>query len=96
MNKRSTEHDERAVAVENSSYRWGYLVLAFGLLVAIAYRAFALGQSNWDLLALIGLSALATTIYQWAHRVVTRRWVAVGVTTAIFAALIAAAILLLH
>ena len=96
MNKQSVEHDERTLAVENSSYRWGYLVLTFGLLLAVAYRTFALGQTNWDLLALIGLSALATTIYQWAHRVVTRRWVAVGVTTAILAALIAAAIVVLH
>ena len=96
MNRQTKDHDERTLAVENSSYRWGYLVLAFGLLLAVAYRAFALGQTNWDLLALIGLSALATTIYQWAHRVVTRRWLAVGVTTAIVAALIAAAIVLLH
>ncbi len=71
-------------------------MLAFELLAAIAYRAFAWEQSNWDLLALIGLSTLATTIYQWAHRVVTRRWLAVGVTTAIVVALIAAAIVLLH
>lgn len=96
MKTPTIEHDERTIAVENSSYRWGYLVLAFGLLATVAYRALAWGQSNWDLLALIGLSALATTMYQWAHRVVTRRWLAVGVTTAIVAALIAAAIILLH
>ncbi len=92
MKNGTVDHDERSLAVENSSYRWGYLVLAFGILAAVAYRAFAWGQSNWDLLALLGLSAFATTLYQWAHRVLTRRWVSIAVTTVILAALMAAVI----
>lgn len=96
MNKQTIDHDERTISVENSSYRWGYLVLAFGILAAVAYRAFAWGQTNWDLLALIGLSAFATSIYQWAHRVVSRKSVVAALATAAFAALIAAVIVFLH
>ncbi len=92
MNHQSVDHDERTLAVENSSYRWGYMVLAFGILVAVAYRGFALGQSSWDLLALVGISAFTTTLYQWAHRVLTGRWLSVAVTAVVLAALMGAVI----
>ncbi len=92
MKNQTVLHDERTLAVENSSYRWGYLVLAFGLMAIVAYRGLALGQSNWDLLALVGVSAFATTLYQWAHRVITRRWISVAVTAFVLAAAMAAVI----
>ena len=37
------DRDERTVAVENAGYRLAYLVLTFGMLAAVAYRAFAWG-----------------------------------------------------
>ena len=65
--------DERTVAVENASYRWGYLVLAFGLLLSTAYRAFARDESSWDLLALVVLSGVVTTALQWRRQTLSRR-----------------------
>jgi len=69
-----TVRDERTVAVENGSYRLAYMALTYGLLLAVAYRAFALDQTSWDLLGLIVLGGLVATLYQAAHNVLSRRW----------------------
>ena len=86
-------HDERTVAVENASYRYAYLVLSFGLLMAVGYRSFVLDQQSWDLLALVLLGGVVTTGFQGAGRVLTRRWglltVAVVVIALVMSALLA-------
>ena len=73
MTTTSITHDERTVAVENASYRWGYLLLAFGLLLSTAYRSFVRAESSWDLLALVVLSGVVTTAFQWRRRTLSRR-----------------------
>ena len=74
MSNQTVECDERTVAVTQNSYRWGFLLLTFGLLVDIAYRGLAARQQSWDLLALVVGAALVTTGYQAAHRILGRRW----------------------
>ena len=96
MNNRSDIRDERAIAVENASYRWGYLLLAFGLLAIVAFRGLVLQETNWDLLALVIVSGFATTVYQGAQQVLSRRWLLITLATALLAAVIAAAIALLR
>ena len=88
--------DERSIAVENSSYRWGYLLLSFGLLVAVAGRSLVWRQSSWDLLALVVLGGIVTTLYQWTHRVLTRHWVMVTVVAVVLAAVVAVVSVLLR
>jgi 1,4-dihydroxy-2-naphthoate octaprenyltransferase len=73
MKDQSIIHDERTVTVENSSYRWAYLLLSFGLLAIVAYRGFVRQESNWDLLALVVLSGFVTTLYQGVHKTISRR-----------------------
>jgi hypothetical protein len=91
----SIDRDERTIAVENASYKWGYLVLMFGLLTIVAYRALARDESSWDLLALVGLAGLVTAAYQKRGLVLTRRWLldgavalALGVVIALVIALV--------
>jgi hypothetical protein len=91
MKNQSVVRDERTVSIENSSYRWAYLLLSFGLLGIVAYRGFVWRESSWDLLALVVLSGVMTTLYQGAHRVLSRRWALVAITTGLVAALIAVA-----
>ena len=88
--------DERTLAVENASYRWAYLFVTYGLLLLIAYRSFVARESNWDLLALVVVSGLVTTLYQGAHRVLSRRWAVLGLVTVLAAALVAAVIAFIH
>jgi hypothetical protein len=86
-----TLRDERTEFVENSSYRWAYLLLSYGVLASVAYRSFARNETSWDLLALvIGAGAIAT-LYQGKHRVLSARWamltwVAIGLAAVIGAA----------
>jgi hypothetical protein len=70
---KSTDTDERTVAVTNASYRWGYLFLAFGLLLSVGYRSFRRGEPSWDLLALVVLSGVITTLYQGSFRILSAR-----------------------
>lgn len=86
------QRDERTVSVENTSYRWAYLFLSFGILLSTAYRAFVLGEQAWDLLALVILSGGITTFYQGSKGVLTRRWVMVSIA-AMLAAMILGVIL---
>lgn len=88
--------DERTVAVENASYRLAYLVLSFGVLAAVAYRAFAWGQASWDLLALVIVAGAVTIGYQAARRVLTRQALRIGVAVAGAAAAVALAVGLLR
>jgi hypothetical protein len=90
MTTRPVERDERTVATENASYRWAYLVLSFGLLLAVAYRSFVLREPAWDLLALVIVGGAVATFYQGSHQVLTRRWVVASVAGALLAAVVAA------
>lgn len=96
MKNRNGIRDERTIAVENASYRWGYLLLAFGLLAVVSYRGFIWGESNWDLLALVVLSSVATTIYQGVQQVLSGRWLLLAATTALLAVIVAAIIAFLQ
>ena len=90
MSATSVQRDERTGAVENASYRWGYLVMSFGVLVLVMYRSFARGESSWDLLALVVGGGIVTSVYQGANRVLTRGWVQTSVVTVVVAAIVAA------
>ena len=92
MKDQSIFRDERTIAVENSSYRWSYLLLSFGLLALVAYRSFFWRESSWDLMTLVVLGGLVTTLYQWSHNVLSRRWVFVAIITGLLAAVVAALI----
>jgi hypothetical protein len=81
--------DERTVAVQNASYRWAYLVLSFGLLLDAAYRGLVHQESGWDLLALVILSGLITTLYQGSQKILTHRWVIWAAFSFVLAAVVA-------
>ena len=68
------DRDERTIAVENASYRWGYKFVVFGVLVLAMYRALVLDQPGWDLLALVIIGGFIPSVYQGYHHVLTRRW----------------------
>ncbi len=90
------QRDERTVAVENASYRWGYLFLSFGLLVLVAYRSFARHESAWDMFLLVLVGGAVVTAYQRFHSVLSRHWVITSVLAAVVAAILAGIIVWLR
>jgi hypothetical protein len=84
------ERDERTVVVENASYRWAFLFLAYALLLDVAYRGFVRNESSWDLLGFVVAGGLATVLYQWMHQVLSRSWVVNVLLTVCVAAVIGA------
>jgi len=95
MNTPPVERDERTVAVENASYRWGYLFTSFGVLALVAYRSFARNEANWDLLALVILGGLVPNLYQAFNRVLTGRWARTQIVALVAAAIVAAIVMFL-
>ena len=95
MKNQTAIRDERTIVVENASYRWGYLILAFGILAIVAYRGLVHDANNFDLLALVVLSGIATTLYQGVNQVLSRRWLAITLAAVLLAVLIAAGLILL-
>jgi hypothetical protein len=81
--------DEREVGVDLAADRVSYLVLAFGVLVAAAWRGFN-GEAAWDLLALVVAGGAAGLAYRVLKGAVTRSWIAVAAASFIGAALVAA------
>jgi hypothetical protein len=73
MNAASPPRDDRVVAVENASYRWAYLTLSLGLLASVAYRAFALRESSWDLLSLVIFGGVVSVLYRGRHGALSGR-----------------------
>ncbi len=96
MNTPPVERDERTVAVENASYRWGYLFTSFGVLALVAYRSFARNEANWDLLALVILGGLVPNLYQAFSRVLTGRWARTQIVALVAAAIVAAIVMFLR
>ena len=80
--------DERTIAIENASYRWAYLFLAFGLLASTMYRSFVRNESSWDLIALVILSGALTAIFQGSRKVLTKRSAMIAALAAVAAAVI--------
>ncbi len=92
MKNQIVARDERTTTVENASYRIAYSVMSFGLLISVMYRSIVLGDSSWDLLALVVLGGLVATFYQGSHQILNRRWAFVALAIALLAAIIAFAI----
>lgn len=69
------EKDERTTFIENQSYKYGYMILNFGILINIIYRSFRLNEAPWDLFGLIFLSGLVTTVHQYKHRIFANNWI---------------------
>ncbi len=87
-----SEKDERAVAVGNVSEALGYRILAFALLIDIAYKAYRYDVASWDLFGIIIGTGLIVTLYQARQKVLGRGWAKSAlVVTAIGAAVAAAA-----
>lgn len=86
--------DEREAGVDRAADRLAYLVVTYGLLVIAAYRSFALGQSSWDLLALVLVGAATGAAYRLSQGVLTRQaLVVIGLSVAV-AIVVAAAMAL--
>ncbi len=67
----SAESDERTVAVENASYRWGWLLLYVGVLFAACYRIYVRQEAAIDLLVLATGSVAFCTLYQIRQKALT-------------------------
>jgi hypothetical protein len=94
----STDHsvmrDERTVAVENASFRWGFNFVLFALLADVMYRGLFRNEAAWDLMGLVIISSGFSTIYQARQKIWGRDWLwkmtLIGCVAAIVAAIIAA------
>ncbi len=92
MIRKDVVRDERTVSVENASYRWGYMVLAYGILASVAYRGLEHGEANWELLAVVVISGVVTTFWQGRRKILSRRWATLVLVAVALAGLLAAAI----
>ena len=73
--------DEREAAVDRAGDRLAYLVLSYGLLVIVAYRAFVDGQPSWDLLGLVVAGGGVGAAYRIRQRTASREaFIVVGIT----------------
>lgn len=91
---RSVIRDEREAGIDLGADRLSYVVLSYGLLVIVAYRAFVLGEASWDLLGLVILGGLVGVAYRFRMRAVARGWAVVVVATVVIAAALAAVVAL--
>jgi hypothetical protein len=96
MAARVIERDERTMSVENASYRWAFLLLAFGVLLSVAYRSFVLEEAAWDLMALVVVSGGVASGYQAASRAIPASWLGRVLIAAAIAAVIAAVVVWLR
>lgn len=86
---RLVARDERESEVDLVADRLAAIVLSFGILVIVAWRAFVDAESSWDLLGLLILSGLVGTGYRFGKRAGSARLVSVMAVAAIVAAVVA-------
>lgn len=93
MTANSIMRDERTVTVENASYRLAYLLISYGLLGSVMYRAFVTHEATWDLMALVIVGGVIASLYQARQGVLSRRWTMITGASVLIAAVIALALL---
>ena len=86
--------DERETRIDLAADRLAYLVVSYGLLVAIAYRSFVRGDAAWDLLGLVVLGGLVGVAYRIRNGVFSGRWAAMLFATIVIAAIVAGVLVL--
>ena len=96
MHATAVHKDERTLAVENASYRWGHRVMSFGLLLLAMYRSFVQDEAPWDLMALVVIGGVVPTAYQARNNILTGRWVKLQLVAVVVAAVVAAVIVLVR
>lgn len=92
MIRKIVEKDERTTFIENISYKFGYLFIAFALLLDVAYRSIRLNEASWDLLGIIIISGFVMSIYQHQQKILGKTWIKTIILT-IFIAIVFACIL---
>jgi hypothetical protein len=83
------ERDERTTYVENKSSGYGYQFIAFALLLDIMYRSWKFHEAPWDLFAIIILSGVVMTGYQYQQKILGRGWIRTIILTVLFAVIAA-------
>ena len=87
--------DRIAPRDEREDHRFAVDRAIFGLLLVVAYRAFVLRESSWDLLALVVLGGVAGVGYRAWHGALSGRWATVVGLSIAAAALVAVGIVIL-
>lgn len=89
MISKIVEKDERTNFIENTSYKYGYIFIAFALLLDVAYRSFKLNEASWDLLGIVIISGFVISIYQYKQTILGKTWLKTFILTLIIAFVIA-------
>ncbi|AHF10095.1 MULTISPECIES: hypothetical protein [Dehalobacter] len=89
MISKMVERDERTTFIENISYKFGYVFITFALLLDTAYRSLYSNEAPWDLLAIIIISGVVMSIYQYKQRILGNTWLRTFIFTFIIAFIIA-------
>lgn len=74
-NYKRNDKDERAIFIENVSYKFGYNLITFVLLFDVIYRGLIYKEAAWDLLGIIIISGLVMTLYQYKQKILDKSWI---------------------
>lgn len=89
MTSKIVKKDERTTFIENISYKFGYIFITFALLLDTAYRSFKFNEAPWDMLAIIIISGVIMSIYQYKQKILGKTWLKIFIFTIIIAFIIA-------
>jgi hypothetical protein len=96
MNTPAIIKDERTGSIEDASYRIGFNILSFGLLLDILYRSLAYpNDGHWDMFALVLVSGFAATVYQARRKAIPPHFIRSMAILAVLSGATAVAIVLL-
>jgi hypothetical protein len=88
--------DEREIAIDRAADRIGYIVLAFGILLDVAYRSLARAEAGWDLLGLVVLSGIVSLGYRLRLGVRPRPVLTIAALAAVVGFIVAVGIAILR
>lgn len=88
-NYKKTDKDERAIFIENVSYKFGYNLIAFVLLFDVMYRGLVFKEAAWDLLGIIIISGLVMTLYQYKQKILDKNWIKIVAISSLISFIVA-------
>jgi hypothetical protein len=94
-NYKKNDKDERAIFIENVSFKFGYNLITFVLLFDVVCRGLIFNDAAWDLLGIIIISGLVMTLYQYKQKILDKNWIKTVAISSLIAFIVALLIALI-
>lgn len=72
MDDKKIERNEKNTFIQNKSYKYGYNILVYGILLDCIYRSIRFNENLWELFILIIVAGSGIMAYQYKQKMIKK------------------------